>query len=84
MGAAGGGGGRVWLDVTTTRQAGGHYDGTTRIERSLIRELPACLGTRLSFSPTTGRSGTSPRCRDRRCPKRTPHIVRARKSGARA
>jgi glycosyltransferase involved in cell wall biosynthesis len=41
--------GRVWLDVTTTRHAGGHYDGTTRIERSLIRELPAILGSKLSF-----------------------------------
>jgi glycosyltransferase involved in cell wall biosynthesis len=41
--------GRVWLDVTTTSHAGGHYDGTTRIERSLIRELPAVLGPRLGF-----------------------------------
>src|SRR5262245_56030768 len=41
--------GRVWLDVTTTRHAGGHYDGTTRIERSLIRELPPILGSTLTF-----------------------------------
>jgi glycosyltransferase involved in cell wall biosynthesis len=49
MEAASEGGGRVWLDVSTTRHAGGHYDGTTRIERSLIRELPAVLGARLAF-----------------------------------
>src|SRR5262245_7050615 len=41
--------GRVWLDVTTTSHAGGRYTGTTRIERSLIRELPAVLGSRLGF-----------------------------------
>jgi glycosyltransferase involved in cell wall biosynthesis len=41
--------GRVWLDVTTTTHAGGHFDGTTRVERSLIRELPQYLAERLGF-----------------------------------
>jgi glycosyltransferase involved in cell wall biosynthesis len=41
--------GRVWLDVTTTTHAGGNFDGTTRVERSLIRELPACLQGRIGF-----------------------------------
>ena len=41
--------GRVWLDVTTTTHAGGHFDGTTRVERSLIRELPQFLAERLGF-----------------------------------
>ena len=41
--------GRVWLDVTTTNHAGGHFDGTTRVERSLIRELPLHLADRLGF-----------------------------------
>ena len=57
-------GGRVWLDVSTTRHAGGHYDGTTRIERSLIRELPAVLGMRLGFcvyDRTTGHFSAVPR-----------------------
>lgn len=40
---------RVWLDVTTTRHAGARHDGTTRVERGLIRELPAILGERLGF-----------------------------------
>lgn len=43
------GSGRVWLDVTTTRHAGGNYDGTTRVERSLIRELPQFLPERIGF-----------------------------------
>lgn len=57
-------GGRVWLDVSTTRHAGGHYDGTTRIERSLIRELSAVLGARLAFCAydrTTGHFSRMPR-----------------------
>jgi glycosyltransferase involved in cell wall biosynthesis len=41
--------GRVWLDVTTTRHAGGSSDGTTRVERSLARELPQFLPGRLGF-----------------------------------
>ena len=41
--------GRVWLDVTTTMRAGGNFDGTTRVERSLIRELPVCLHGRVGF-----------------------------------
>jgi glycosyltransferase involved in cell wall biosynthesis len=64
MEAASEGGGRIWLDVTTTRHAGGHYDGTTRIERSLIRELPGALGTRLRFCAydrTTGHFSEVPR-----------------------
>jgi hypothetical protein len=40
---------RVWLDVTTTRHAGGNYDGTTRVEHSLIRELPQFLPERIGF-----------------------------------
>ena len=49
MDAAKGGAGRVWLDVTTTSHAGARHDGTTRIERGLIRELPALLSERLGF-----------------------------------
>lgn len=41
--------GRVWLDVTTTMHAGGKLDGTTRIERSLIAELPQFLTGRMGF-----------------------------------
>jgi glycosyltransferase involved in cell wall biosynthesis len=41
--------GRIWLDVTTSRRAGAVHDGTTRIERGLIRELPPLLGERLGF-----------------------------------
>ena len=41
--------GRVWLDVTTTMHAGGRLDGTTRIERSLIGELPQFLAGRIGF-----------------------------------
>ena len=40
---------RLWLDVTTSRSAGMVHNGTTRIERSLIRELPVCLPDRLGF-----------------------------------
>jgi glycosyltransferase involved in cell wall biosynthesis len=50
--------GRIWLDVTTTRHAGGNSDGTTRIERGLIRELPQFLPGRLgycAYSRTLGR-----------------------------
>ncbi len=41
--------GRIWLDVTTTRHAGAKHDGTTRVERSLIRELPECLPGQVGF-----------------------------------
>jgi hypothetical protein len=34
---------RVWLDITTSKSSGKVHNGTTRIERGLIRELPACL-----------------------------------------
>jgi glycosyltransferase involved in cell wall biosynthesis len=42
--------GRIWLDVTSSRRAGMVHDGTTRVERGLIRELPPLLGERLGFS----------------------------------
>jgi glycosyltransferase involved in cell wall biosynthesis len=41
---------RVWLDITSSRSAGIVYSGTTRVEWSLIRELPACLPGRVGFS----------------------------------
>ena len=40
---------RIWLDVTTSQASGTAYNGTVRVERSLIRELPRCLGDRLAF-----------------------------------
>jgi hypothetical protein len=40
---------RVWLDVTTSVHAGRNHDGTTRVERSLVRELPAWLPGRVGF-----------------------------------
>lgn len=40
---------RIWLDVTTSSRAGAVHDGTTRVERGLIRELPPLLGPRLGF-----------------------------------
>lgn len=41
--------GRIWLDVTTSSRAGAVHDGTTRVERGLIRELPAALGPSLGY-----------------------------------
>lgn len=43
MDAAAGGGGHIWLDITTSRRMGGLRDGTMRVELSLIRELPLVL-----------------------------------------
>lgn len=40
---------RIWLDVTTSTRSGSVHDGTTRVERGLIRELPALLQDRLGF-----------------------------------
>ncbi len=52
---------RVWLDITTSTSSGKVHNGTTRIERGLIRELPACLPGRFGFcyySPVTARFST--------------------------
>lgn len=40
---------RIWLDVTTSTRSGSVHDGTTRVERGLIRELPSLLQDRLGF-----------------------------------
>ncbi len=40
---------RIWLDVTTSTRSGSVHDGTTRVERGLIRELPPLLPDRMGF-----------------------------------
>lgn len=50
MDAPGASRGRIWLDVTSSSRSGLVHDGTTRVERGLIRELPPILGERLGFS----------------------------------
>lgn len=40
---------RIWLDVTTSKRAGSVHDGTTRVERGLIRELPKILADQLGY-----------------------------------
>lgn len=51
---------RLWLDVTTTARAGAVHDGTTRVERALVRELPEAIGPTLAYctyNPTLRRFG---------------------------